>query len=76
MSQRVVVVSPDEIGRAIARRRAELALTRAEAGELAAISPAYVAKIEQGRTSSVMEHAFRLIRRLGGTIVITFHDPS
>lgn len=59
-----------DLGRTIAQLRRDRNLTQAELAELAGISPAYIAKIETGRTSSIVEHQLRVLRRLGATITI------
>jgi HTH-type transcriptional regulator / antitoxin HipB len=68
------VRSADELGAVIADRRLASELSQAELAEQAGLSRTYVTKIESGRTSSVTEHAFRLLRRLGATITITFDE--
>lgn len=59
-----------DLGRTIAQLRRDRNLTQSELAELAGISPAYIAKIETGRTSSIVEHQLRVLRRLGATITI------
>ena len=66
--------SESDLGMVIADQRRAVGLTQADLAERAGLSRDYIAKIENGRTSSVMTHAFRLLRRLGATITITFDD--
>jgi HTH-type transcriptional regulator / antitoxin HipB len=68
------VRSPEDLGDVIADRRAVRQLSQAELAEQVGISRSYLAKIERGRTTSVVEHTFRLLRRLGATVTITFDD--
>ena len=62
--------SGSDLGRTIAQLRRDRNLSQAELAQLAGSSPAYIAKIESGRTSSILEHELRVLRRLGATITI------
>lgn len=68
--------SGPDIGRAIRTIRTSLGLTRLEAAELTGIDPSYLAKIEQGRSVSLLENELRILRRLGARITITFDDDA
>lgn len=68
------VRSESDLGMVIADQRRAVGLTQADLAERSGLSRDYIAKIENGRTSSVMAHTFRLLRRLGATITITFDD--
>ncbi len=68
--------SPKDLGRVIADRRNSSGLTQAELAKTAAVSRSYLSQIEAGRSSSVMDHSFRLLRRLGATITISFDDTT
>jgi HTH-type transcriptional regulator / antitoxin HipB len=70
------VRSPEELGTVIAHRRTTRRLSQAELATQVGVSRSYLAKIEGGRSSSVTDHTFRLLRRLGATVTITFDDES
>jgi HTH-type transcriptional regulator/antitoxin HipB len=76
MRRQWVVRSPEDIGRTIADIRHRRALTQAELAEEAGISRHWLAKLEAGRSTPVLDHLLRLLRRLGATITITFEDPD
>lgn len=64
-----------DFGRTIADIRSERGLTQSDLADLAVVDRSYLAKIETGRTVSLLEHILRLLRRLGATITITIEDP-
>ena len=70
------VRSAEDLGAVIADRRRAQQLSQGELAQTADISRNYLAQIETGRSSSVTRHAFRLLRRLGATITISFNDTS
>lgn len=76
MMRQWVVRSPEDIGRSIADIRHQRVLTQAELAEEAGISRHWLAKLEAGRSTPVLDHLLRLLRRLGATITITFEDPD
>lgn len=74
MGMRFAVRSGTDLGRAVRALRRARRLSQADLAELAGLSPAYVSKIESGRTSSVLEHELRMLRRLGAEVTITYAD--
>lgn len=76
MRRQWVVRSPEDIGRTIADIRRQRALTQAELAEDAGISRHWLAKLEAGRSTPVLDHLLRLLRRLGATITVTFEDSD
>ncbi len=69
------VRSGDDLGRAVAAIRVQQGLTQAELAARAGIGRTWLAKLESGRSASVLDHLLRLLRRLGATVTITF-DPA
>lgn len=70
---RWTIRSGDDLGRAIAEIRHERGLTQEEFAEQAGISRVYLAQIESGRSSSVLEHMLRALRRAGAQLTVTLH---
>ena len=68
--------SAEDLGAVIADRRRTQRLSQADLSRTADISRNYLSQIETGRSSSVTRHAFRLLRRLGATITISFKDDN
>jgi transcriptional regulator with XRE-family HTH domain len=67
------VRSTEDLGRAIADIRHERGMTQEDLAQDGGLSRSWLAKIETGRTSpQVLNHALRLLRRLGATVTVTF----
>lgn len=50
--------------------------TQAELAERTGISRAYLAQVERGRTTRLIDIYLRAIRRAGGNITVTFDAPK
>jgi transcriptional regulator with XRE-family HTH domain len=70
--RRWVVRSSADLGAAIAEIRAERGLTQADTAELAGLDRSWLAKIENGRTSRLVDQTLRVLRRLGATVTVSF----
>lgn len=66
------VRSGADLGRSIAHLRGQQGLTQAELAVRTGLSRDYLAKIEGGRTVSLLEHSLRILRRMGATVTITW----
>jgi transcriptional regulator with XRE-family HTH domain len=66
--------SGKDIGAAISDIRHRQGRSQVDAAEAAGLSRDYLAQIERGRTTSLLEHQLRVLRRLGATITVTFDD--
>lgn len=71
MAQQWIVRSADDFGRSIAEIRQARGLTQKELASEGGISRHWLAKLETGRSTPVLDHLFRLARRLGATVTIT-----
>jgi len=65
-----------DLGRTVADIRAAQHLTQADIAADSGLTRDYVAKLETGRTSPLIDHLLRLLRRLGATITVTFDVPE
>jgi len=72
----IEVRSGEDFGRAIAELRRRRRLTQDAAADKSGISKAYLSKIETGRTSALLNHVVRVLRRLGATITVSFEDVT
>jgi transcriptional regulator with XRE-family HTH domain len=72
MEQRWIVRSAEDFGRGIAEVRHARGLTQAQLAEQGGLSRPWLAKLEAGRSTPVLEHLLRLTRRLGMTITLTY----
>lgn len=70
------VRSTADMGRAIAEIRRERDLTQAELAAEGGLSRHWLAKLETGHSTPVLDHLLRLLRRLGATVTITFGDTD
>ncbi len=72
--KRIAIRTGSDLGLAIAEARRARGLTQAELAERSGMSAAYISKIESGRSSSLLDHAVRLLRRLGVDLVVEVPD--
>lgn len=63
-----------DVGRAVAEIRTSRGMSQADLADLTGLSANYISKIESGRTSSILEHELRVLRRLG--VKITIEDTN
>lgn len=71
-----VVRSGEDLGRAVAEIRRHRHLTQQQLAAQGGLSRTWLAKLETGRSASVLDHLLRLLRRLGATVTITFEDAD
>lgn len=80
--QRVVMArswsirSAEDLGRSLAEIRRERGLTQEQLAADGGLSRASLAQLEIGRSTPVLDHFLRLLRRLGATITITFEGQG
>jgi transcriptional regulator with XRE-family HTH domain len=72
VQQRWIVRSAADFGRGIAEVRRAHGLTQSQLAEQGGLSRTWLAKLETGRSTPVLEHLLRLTRRLGMTITLTY----
>ena len=70
------VHSGADLGRSIADLRRRQGLTQAELAVQSGLSRDYLAKIEGGRTVSLLEHSLRTLRRMGATVTISWESDD
>jgi transcriptional regulator with XRE-family HTH domain len=71
-SRQWIVSSPADLGRAIAGVRAERGVTQDELAKEVGVDRSYLARLEAGATTLVLERALRALRRMGATVTVTF----
>jgi HTH-type transcriptional regulator/antitoxin HipB len=74
--QQAIIRSGADFGRAIAHARLQRGATQDMLAIDAGVSRTVLAKIEAGKTTILIDHLLRLVRRLGGTVTITFDDAQ
>jgi transcriptional regulator with XRE-family HTH domain len=74
--RRWTIRSAEDLGRSIAEIRHLRGLTQGELAAQGGLSRHWLAKLERGHSTPVLEHLLRLIRRLGATVTVTFDTDS
>jgi transcriptional regulator with XRE-family HTH domain len=70
------VRSAEDLGRALAEIRHTRGLTQEQLAAEGGLSRASLAQLEVGRSTPVLDHFLRLLRRLGATVTITFEGDD
>jgi HTH-type transcriptional regulator/antitoxin HipB len=68
--QHFVVRSPEDLGRAVGELRRAQGLTQEQAATRAGTSRDWIAQLERGRMSRSFTIVLRIVRRLGGDLVV------
>ena len=68
--------SAEDLGRAVADIRKCQHLTQDDLADRIGISRNYLAKLELGRSTPVLDHFLRIFRRLGAGLTVTFEDAD
>jgi transcriptional regulator with XRE-family HTH domain len=76
MSRRWSVHSGEDFGRAIADLRRAKGMTQAQLAEASGLTRTWLARLETGHSTPVLDHLLRLLRRLGATITITVSEDG
>jgi len=61
-----------DLGAAVAEARHSRGLTQAELAAQLGVDRTYVAAMERGRSSRLVDHLFRALRRLGAEVTVTW----
>jgi transcriptional regulator with XRE-family HTH domain len=70
------VRSPADLGRTIAGVRAERGLTQEELAHEAGVDRTYLARLEAGATTLVVERALRVLQRMGARVTVTLPESG
>jgi HTH-type transcriptional regulator/antitoxin HipB len=76
MAQRWTIRSSEDLGRAVAELRRRRGLTQAELAANTGLGRSWLAHLETGHTTAVLDHLLLLLRRLGATITVTIGDDD
>ena len=75
--RRLEIRRPEDLGLAVAEARRAAGLTQLQLGEQSGIERTYLAKLEAGLNTLVVERSLRLLRRLGARLVVELPaDPG
>lgn len=73
---RVVVRHPRDLGLAIASARTARGLTQQQLADSLGLDRTYLARMETGLTTALLERLLRALRRLGAEVIVTFPDDD
>lgn len=71
-----VIRSSADLGRAVATMRKARGLSQAEVADLLGVDRTYVAKIERGHSSPLLDLLLHALADLGGTLVVDFDEGA
>lgn len=71
-----VIRSSADLGRALATMRKRQGLSQAEVAELLGVDRSYVAKLERGHSSPLLDLLLHALVDLGGTLTVEFDESS
>jgi transcriptional regulator with XRE-family HTH domain len=75
-TQRVELRTGADFGLAIREARHERQLTQEAMAEANGITRSYLSQLERGRTTSALDLYFRILRRAGARIIVTFDEEA
>ena len=70
MARRWIVRSGDDLGRSIAGLREMRGVTQAQLAEVTRIDRTYLARVEAGHVTQMIERLIELVRALGAELVV------
>lgn len=71
-----VIRSAADLGRAVATMRTRRGLSQAQVAELLGVDRSYVAKIERGHSSPLLDLMLHALVDLGGTLTVEFDEGA
>lgn len=71
-----VIRSAADLGRALATMRTRRGLSQAQVAELLGVDRSYVAKIERGHSSPLLDLMLHALVDLGGTLTVEFDEGA
>ncbi len=76
MQHEFIVRTGADFGQAASQLRRTRGLTQNQAAEEVGLNRSYVSEIELGRTTRLIDHILRMLRRLGATVTITWDSGT
>jgi len=73
----IVIRRPEDLGLAVSEARRILGITQSQLAEQSGIERTYLAKLESGLNTLLLDRSLRLLRRLGARLVVELpSDPA
>lgn len=74
--QRIEIRHPADLGLAVSEARRAAGLTQEQLAEQSGVERTYLARLEAGLTTLLVERSLRLLRRLGARVVVELPDEA
>ncbi|HET9654100.1 MAG TPA: helix-turn-helix transcriptional regulator [Kineosporiaceae bacterium] len=74
MLQRIEIRRAEDLGLAVSEARRAVGLTQVRLAEQSGVERTYLAKLEAGMTTLLLDRTLRLLRRLGARLVVELPD--
>jgi transcriptional regulator with XRE-family HTH domain len=74
--QRIEVRRAEDLGLAVSEARRALGMTQAQLAEGSGVERTYLAKLEAGLSTLLLDRSLRLLRRLGARLVVELPDSA
>jgi transcriptional regulator with XRE-family HTH domain len=65
-----------DLGRVLAEARRALDLTQAEMAHQVGLSRVYLSALESGRSTPLLDHYLRALRRIGAEVTVSYKVPD
>lgn len=76
MERQAQIRKGGDLGRVLAEARRAKGLTQAEMAQEVGLSRVYVNALESGRSTPLLDHYLRALRRIGAEITVTYNAPE
>jgi HTH-type transcriptional regulator/antitoxin HipB len=68
--ERIEIRRPEDLGLAVSEARRAVGLTQAQLADQSGIERTYLAKLEAGLSTLLLDRSVRLLRRLGARLIV------
>jgi HTH-type transcriptional regulator/antitoxin HipB len=76
MERRAEIRKGADLGHVLAEARRAQGLTQAEVANQVGLTRVYVNALESGRSTPLLDHFIRALRRIGATVTVTYTVPD
>jgi HTH-type transcriptional regulator/antitoxin HipB len=74
--QRIEIRRAEDLGLAVSEARRALGMTQTELAKRSGVERTYLAKLEAGLNTLLLDRSLRLLRRLGAKLLVEFPDGA
>ena len=76
MERQAEIRKGTDLGHVLAEARRAQGLTQAEVANQVGLTRVYVNALESGRSTPLLDHYIRALRRIGAKVTVTYTDPD